>query len=127
MGTILRVNLSTASISKQALSEADAKKNLGGRGLASKILYTELKRGIDPLGSENKLVYAAGPFAATGFPLNSRWLAAAKSPLTVARLGSGDKLVAALYIASVGRIRVYETCLQCRSSERHYRLEHDCR
>jgi aldehyde:ferredoxin oxidoreductase len=82
MGTILRVNLSTGSISKQAFSEADARKYVGGRGLASKILYAELERGINPLGRENKLVYATGPFAATGFPLNSRWLAAAKSPLT---------------------------------------------
>jgi aldehyde:ferredoxin oxidoreductase len=82
MGKILRVNLSSRKISKDSLSEDDAKKYLGGRGLAARILFNELKPGIDPLGPENKLVYAAGPFAATGFPLNSRWLVAAKSPLT---------------------------------------------
>jgi aldehyde:ferredoxin oxidoreductase len=82
MGKILRVNLSKGTVSKDALSEADAKKYLGGRGLAAKILFNELEPGIDPLGSKNKLVYAAGPLAATGFPLNSRWLVAAKSPLT---------------------------------------------
>jgi len=82
MGKILRVNLSKRTISKDDLSETDAKKYLGGRGLAVKILFNELKPGIDPLGPENKLVYAAGPLAATGFPLNSRWLVAAKSPST---------------------------------------------
>ena len=82
MGQILRVNLSTKKISKERFSETDAKKCLGGRGLAINILFNELKPKIDPLGPENKLVYAAGPLAATGFPLNSRWLVAAKSPLT---------------------------------------------
>jgi aldehyde:ferredoxin oxidoreductase len=81
-GLILRVNLSNNQISKDQLTEAVAKKYLGGRGLAIKILFGELKPGIDPLRSENKLVYATGPFAATGFPLNSRWIVAAKSPLT---------------------------------------------
>ena len=76
------MNLSSERVSKDELLESDAKKYLGGKGLAAKILFEELNAGIDPLGPENKLVYAAGPFAATGFPLNSRWVVAAKSPLT---------------------------------------------
>ena len=81
-GKILRVNLSKKAVCRDEFSESDAKKYLGGRGLAAKILFDELRPRIDPLGPENKLVYAAGPFAATGFPLNSRWVVAAKSPLT---------------------------------------------
>lgn len=81
-GQILRVDLSEKKVTKDTLEEADARKFLGGRGLAAKILFDELEPGIDPLGPENKLVYAAGPFAGTGFPLNSRWIVAAKSPLT---------------------------------------------
>jgi aldehyde:ferredoxin oxidoreductase len=81
-GQILRVNLSNEKILTDALSESDAKKYLGGRGLAIKILFNELKPGINPLGPKNKLIYATGPLAATGFPLNSRWIVAAKSPLT---------------------------------------------
>jgi aldehyde:ferredoxin oxidoreductase len=81
-GKILRVNLSKKTISIDALTEPDVKKYLGGRGLAIKILYDEVKPGIDPLGPKNKLVYATGPLSATGFPLNSRWIVAAKSPLT---------------------------------------------
>lgn len=81
-GKMLRVNLSKKRVSKDNLEESDLKKYLGGRGLAAKILFNELKPRIDPLGPENKLVYATGPLGATGFPLNSRWLVAAKSPLT---------------------------------------------
>ncbi len=64
-GQILRVNLTSGKISKEELVEADAKKYLGGRGLAAKILFEELKPGIDPLGYGNKLVYSTGPFGAT--------------------------------------------------------------
>ena len=81
-GKILRVNLSKKTISVDSLTESDVKKYLGGRGLAIRILFEELKPKIDPLGPENKLVYATGPLSATGFPLNSRWIVAAKSPLT---------------------------------------------
>lgn len=81
-GKILRVDLSRKKVLTTSLSEADAKRFLGGRGLAAKVLFEELKAGIDPLGLENKLIFACGPFAATGYPLNSRWLVAGKSPLT---------------------------------------------
>lgn len=81
-GRILRTNLSTKQVSIEALNETDARKYLGGRGLAAKILFDELKPKVDPLGPSNKLVFATGPLAATGFPLNSRWLVAGKSPLT---------------------------------------------
>jgi aldehyde:ferredoxin oxidoreductase len=74
--------LSKRTISKEALSLSTARKYLGGKGLAAKILFDELPPRIDPLSPGNKLVYASGPFAATGFPLNSRWVVAAKSPLT---------------------------------------------
>ena len=81
-GRILRVNLSNEKVSVESQSETDMRKYLGGRGLAAKILFDEVKPHIDPLDSSNKLVFATGPLAATGFPLNSRWLIASKSPLT---------------------------------------------
>lgn len=81
-GQILRIKLSSRWVSKDSLEEDDTRKYLGGRGLAIKILFNELKSGIDPLGPENKLVYSTGPLTASGFPLNSRWIVAAKSPLT---------------------------------------------
>jgi len=81
-GKVLRIDLSTRQFTTEPLDETDAKKYLGGRGLVAKILFDELQPHIDPLGPNNKLVFATGPLAATGFPLNSRWLVASKSPLT---------------------------------------------
>ena len=76
------MNLTDRAHSTDALSEEDAKKFIGGKGIAINLLFNELRPRIDPLGPENKLVYATGPFAATGIPLNSRWVVAAKSPET---------------------------------------------
>jgi aldehyde:ferredoxin oxidoreductase len=57
-------------------------KNLGGRGLTSKIVSEEVPAKTDPLGKENKLVFAPGILAATASPNNSRLSVGSKSPLT---------------------------------------------
>jgi len=81
MGKILRVNLSTRSITTEPLQQEVARKFIGGRGLSAKILFDELKPGVDPLGPENKLVIAGGPMGAIPFSGNSRFSVCAKSPL----------------------------------------------
>lgn len=55
---------------------------LGGAGFGIKLLYDELKPGIDPLGADNKLIFANGPLTGTSVPCASRIAVAAKSPLT---------------------------------------------
>jgi aldehyde:ferredoxin oxidoreductase len=50
--------------------------------LAIQLLYHELQPGIDPLGPENKLVFAVGPINTTGIPGDTRFVVAGKSPLT---------------------------------------------
>ena len=74
MGKILRVNLTTGTISAEPINEEIARKYIGGKGYAVKILYDIAKsyeeKGIDlrdlnPLGPENVLILATGP--ATGF------------------------------------------------------------
>lgn len=82
LGKILRVNLTTEKISENKLEEEFVKTFLGGRGLGVKILFDELKAGIDPLGPENKLIFATGPLTGAPFPGNSRYMVMAKSPLT---------------------------------------------
>jgi aldehyde:ferredoxin oxidoreductase len=82
MGEILRVNLSTRKWSKEPYTESTARRFLGGRGLAIQLLYHELQQGIDPLGPENKLVFAVGPINTTGIPGDTRFVVAGKSPLT---------------------------------------------
>ena len=82
MGRILRVNLTSEKLSEEQLNEEVARKFIGGRGLGAKILFDELKPGIDPLGLENKLVIATGVVTGIPFPGNSCHSVMAKSPLT---------------------------------------------
>ena len=84
MGRILRVNLLKQEINDEPLHEDVAKNYVGGRALAAKILFEELKPGVDPLGSENKLVIATGVMPGIPFAGNSRFAVCAKSPLTYA-------------------------------------------
>jgi len=81
-GNILRVNLSSKSSKKEAYSEEFAKKWMGGRGFASKILYDEVRPGTDPLGPDNKFIVALGPIAGIPAPNTGKAVVAAKSPLT---------------------------------------------
>jgi len=79
---VLRVNLTSNDIKVEELDEKVYRKHLGGRGLALYFLLRELKPQTDPLGPENKLIFATG--VTTGIPLAgfSRYSVVAKSPLT---------------------------------------------
>ena len=79
---ILRVDLTTRDVKNTSLSEDTARNYLGGRGLGARILFDELRAGIDPLSPENELVFGTGPFTATKAPSNGRMTVMAKSPLT---------------------------------------------
>ena len=82
MGQILRVNLSTGKVSKGEVTDDLARMYLGSNGFAARILYDELKPGIDPLSPENKMFFGAGPLVGTGLPFAPRTYVATKSPLT---------------------------------------------
>jgi len=81
-GKILRVNLSEQTAVEETLPLETARDYIGGAGFGVKYLFDELKAGADPLGPENKLVFAAGPFSGTSIPCASRMAVTAKSPLT---------------------------------------------
>lgn len=82
MGKILRVNLTAGSISEEFIDEKDARSFLGGGGLATKYLFDELPKGVDPLGPANKLIFMTGPLTGTLSPSSGRFSAVSKSPLT---------------------------------------------
>ena len=81
-GKILRINLNNEKISSETLEETFYRRYFGGRGLISYYLLNELEPGIDPLGPDNKLIFACGPV--TGAPVSGsgRNSVGAKSPLT---------------------------------------------
>ena len=81
-GKILRVNLSERRAKEEALPLEVAEDYMGGAGFGIKYLFDELKPGIDPLGPDNKLIFAVGPFSGTSIPCASRMAVTGKSPLT---------------------------------------------
>lgn len=81
-GNILRVNLTKKSSTVESLDYREARRFVGGRGLAAKLLFDELQPGIDPLGPENKLIFATGPVTGTIVPGSSRCVIVTKSPET---------------------------------------------
>jgi aldehyde:ferredoxin oxidoreductase len=88
-GNILRVDLTQAKYSIETPDEAWYRTYQGGRGLISYYLYKEVPAGIDPLGPENKIIYATGPLTGEPFGGSGRNSVGAKSPLTGA-YGDGE-------------------------------------
>jgi|SaaInlV_200m_DNA_3_1039701.scaffolds.fasta_scaffold06437_2 aldehyde:ferredoxin oxidoreductase len=81
-GKLLRVDLTKGTTEVTDYSEDIAKRFIGGRGLAIKLLWDELPKGADPLGPDNMLIFATGPYTAFTIPNSGKMVVAAKSPLT---------------------------------------------
>lgn len=81
-GKILRVNLSEKTVKFEPLDIKEAQKFIGGRGLGTKILMDEVDPGVEPLSSENKLIFVTGPLTGTSTPTGGRYMVVTKSPLT---------------------------------------------
>jgi aldehyde:ferredoxin oxidoreductase len=81
-GKVLRINLTDKTSKEEQLPLEIAKDYIGGAGFGVKYLYDEVPAGADPLGPENKLIFASGPFSGTTIPCASRMAVTAKSPLT---------------------------------------------
>jgi aldehyde:ferredoxin oxidoreductase len=89
-GTVLRVNLSTKTITTEDLDPDAAKAFIGGRGLGVKYLLDSVDPGCDPLGPENAMIMATGPLTGTAAPTGARYMVVAKSPLTGAVTASNS-------------------------------------
>ncbi len=105
-GTILRVDLSRGKVVKEPLSEELAHDYIGGRGINARVLYSELKPGVDPLGPNNKLIVGAGPCNGTLVPGSQRLATSVKSPQTgfIGDSNSGGSLGAMLKYAGYDMI-----------------------
>jgi aldehyde:ferredoxin oxidoreductase len=92
-GKMLRVNLTRGTITVDEPDEAFYRRNMGGWNVIAEVLLREVPAGADPLGPDNRLVFAPGVL--TGLPLSgaSRNAVGAKSPLTgafgAAEVGGG--------------------------------------
>jgi aldehyde:ferredoxin oxidoreductase len=81
-GRFLRVDLTNRTTKVEEYDPAWYRQYLGGYGMTSYFLLKELTPGIDPLGPENKLVIAAGPFTGAPFSGSARVGFGCKSPMT---------------------------------------------
>jgi aldehyde:ferredoxin oxidoreductase len=79
-GRVLRVNLSRRKSTIESLDYEEARRFVGGRGLAAKMLFEELKPGTDPLSPHNKPLFATGPVTGAIVPGGSRYVIVTKSP-----------------------------------------------
>jgi len=82
MGKILFVDLSKGELKDETPDEKLYRDFIGGYGLGARIVYSRQKAGVDPLGPENILGFAAGILTGTPALFGCRYTVVAKSPLT---------------------------------------------
>jgi aldehyde:ferredoxin oxidoreductase len=81
-GRFLRVDLNGGKISVEEPSGEYYQRYLGGRGFVAMILLNEVPAKTQPLGPQNKLIFAAGPLTGMPFPGSGRNSVGALSPMT---------------------------------------------
>ncbi len=81
-GQVLHVDLSIEKFWIEDLPEDVTKKLMGGRALASYLLYKYAPKGTDPLSPDNPLIIAPGALLGTGIATISKTIISFKSPLT---------------------------------------------
>ncbi|MDH5770290.1 MAG: aldehyde ferredoxin oxidoreductase family protein [Candidatus Bathyarchaeota archaeon] len=82
MGSVLRVNLTKQRFFTEELRKDLPRKFVGGNGFGVTFLFKEVGRDINPLASDNKLIFATGPLTGTPIPVAVEFGVFAKSPLT---------------------------------------------
>ncbi len=80
-GKILKINLTERRIESLDTDMDMARSYIGGSGFCAALL-ADMDWGIDPLSEANRIVFAVGPLTGAPMPFCSRYVVAAKSPLT---------------------------------------------
>lgn len=81
-GQILHVDLSIEKFWVEDIPEGVTRRLMGGRALASYLLYKYSPKGVDPLSPENPLIIAPGALLGSGIATISKTIISFKSPLT---------------------------------------------
>ena len=81
-GKQLRVNLDLEAVKAEDIDMDVMRKYLGGVGYCARVLYDELKKGIDPLSPDNKLIFATSPLVTNRVPGGGSVMLCFKSPQT---------------------------------------------
>ncbi len=78
---VIRVNLTKGTVTEEEFDQLDHG-YLGGRGLVAEFMTKEVNPDCDPLGPDNKMIFATGYFSGTRVPASNRLSIGGKSPLT---------------------------------------------
>jgi len=79
---VLHINLGKKSFEEESIGDEVYRKLLGGKGLATHLLLSNTKAGVEPLSEDNIVILAIGPVTDTRIFGSSRYGAFTKSPLT---------------------------------------------
>ena len=79
---LLRVNLTTGAITSELLAEEVVRDFIGGAGLGAKLLYDEVKPGVEAFDPENRLIITTGLVTGTNVPGAAMFNVCTKGPLT---------------------------------------------
>ena len=79
---LLEVDLTQGKTKTLSIPDEMSEKYLGGRGLGARLLFDMFPAKIDPLSSENVLIFLTGPLTGTLVPGSSKFVVITKSPLT---------------------------------------------
>lgn len=82
VGKVIKIDLTTKTVSEYPWSDTERRLFLGGKIMAAKIIYDNIKEKIDPFGEENMLVISTGPFTNNGVPSSARFNVSGISPQT---------------------------------------------
>ena len=121
-GKILRVDLSSGRIGCEKPDENFYRMYLGGWGFVAYYLLREQRPGVDPLGPENKLIFAPGIFTGSQLSGSGRSAVGAKSPLTG---GFGEADVGGFFAAELVRAGYDALIVEGCASEPVYLHIHD--
>ncbi|MEE8416774.1 MAG: aldehyde ferredoxin oxidoreductase family protein [Desulfobacterales bacterium] len=97
-GRILKINLNEKTFQAETVNDQVYEKYLGGKGLASHLLYELNPPGVDPLDPDNCLIFATGPITGSAIWGSCRYGVFTKSPQTglYAESYSGGKVAEAI-------------------------------
>jgi aldehyde:ferredoxin oxidoreductase len=108
-GRILKVDLGEKQYSIEAVGDEILETYLGGKGLASYLLYELNPAGVDPLDPANCLIFATGPVTGSAIWGSCRYGVYTKSPQTglYAESYSGGKVPEAIDAAGFDAIVIH--------------------
>lgn len=82
-GRYLFIDLTHKRVDFYEVPERVVERYIGGNGIGAYLLYTLMKKGIDPLSEENILIVNTGPANGTLVPMSSKFGVYSKSPQTM--------------------------------------------